>query len=66
MIENDLHQVYGFDIGEPGLLQARTGHWLRLRIIGLLSEPKTRIFRAFRDREEQQHRPRQGDDPEFD
>lgn len=32
-----MHQVYGLDIGEPGLLRRRTWRWLRIRILGLVS-----------------------------
>jgi hypothetical protein len=37
LIEADLHEVYGIDAGEPGLLRARSWRWLRARIFGLLS-----------------------------
>jgi hypothetical protein len=37
LIEADMHEVYGVDIGEPGLLEHRSGRWLRLRIEGLVS-----------------------------
>lgn len=36
LLEADLHQVYGVDVGEPGLLRARSWRWLRTRILGLL------------------------------
>ncbi|MET7333270.1 hypothetical protein [Nonomuraea sp. NPDC005650] len=45
--------MYGVDLGTPGLLRERTGPWLRTRIIGLFSEPSSRLFRTFRDRREQ-------------
>ncbi|OUC99347.1 hypothetical protein CA984_03665 [Streptosporangium minutum] len=48
LIEADLHQVYGVDLEQPGLLKARTGRWLRVRVLGLLADPKTRIFRVLR------------------
>lgn len=37
LIEADLHEVYGVDVGEPGLLDTRSWRWLRIRILGLLS-----------------------------
>jgi hypothetical protein len=37
LIEADLHEVYGVDVGAPGLLDDRTWRWLRVRILGLLS-----------------------------
>ncbi|GHH67635.1 hypothetical protein GCM10017673_14960 [Streptosporangium violaceochromogenes] len=52
MIEADLHQAYGVDLEEPGLLRARTGRWLRVRVLGLLADPRTRIFRVLRSERE--------------
>lgn len=37
LVEADLHEIYGLDIGAPGLLAARSWRWLRVRILGLLS-----------------------------
>ncbi|MGW6518540.1 hypothetical protein [Streptomyces sp. NPDC054962] len=37
LIEADLHEVYGVDVGAPGLLETRSWRWLRVRILGLLS-----------------------------
>lgn len=37
LVEADLHETYGLDIGAPGLLDARSWRWLRVRILGLLS-----------------------------
>jgi len=37
LIEADLHEVYGIDVGTPGLLRARSWRWLRVRILGLIS-----------------------------
>jgi hypothetical protein len=45
MIEADLHQVYGIDLDQPGLMRTRTWRWLRIRIAGLLAAD-TRIVRA--------------------
>ncbi|GAA4684495.1 hypothetical protein [Streptomyces youssoufiensis] len=46
LIECDLHEVYGIDLGEPGILRARPWRWLRLRILGLLSA-ESRLSRHF-------------------
>lgn len=64
-VEADLHQSYGVDLGQPGLLKQRTGHWLRVRVIGLLADPKTRLFRMFQARDEQPAVPGR-DDISFD
>ncbi|WP_275467860.1 hypothetical protein [Streptomyces noursei] len=32
-----MHEVYGLDLGVPGILRARSWRWLRVRILGLLS-----------------------------
>jgi hypothetical protein len=37
LVEADLHETYGVDVGAPGLLDTRSWRWLRLRILGLLS-----------------------------
>ncbi|MYX36723.1 MULTISPECIES: hypothetical protein [unclassified Streptomyces] len=37
LIEADLHEIYGIDIGAPGILTGRSWRWLRLRVYGLLS-----------------------------
>ncbi|MFE7017554.1 hypothetical protein ACFVAQ_45045 [Streptomyces sp. NPDC057651] len=37
LVEADLHEVYGIDVGAPGLLAERSWRWLRVRILGLLS-----------------------------
>ncbi|MFF3353386.1 hypothetical protein ACFYWN_12175 [Streptomyces sp. NPDC002917] len=37
LVEADLHEFYGVDVGAPGLLAARSWRWLRVRILGLLS-----------------------------
>jgi len=60
LIEADMHEHYGIDIAEPGLLERRSGRWLRVRILGLFSsatggaEPlRPRVARAlFPDEEE--------------
>lgn len=41
LVEADLHQVYGIDLDEPGILRARTWRWLRIRILGLFKIPPT-------------------------
>ena len=47
LVEADLHQVYGLDVGAPGLLRARSWRWLRVRVLGLLSAPDSRLPRHF-------------------
>jgi hypothetical protein len=37
LVEADLHETYGVDVGAPGLLETRSWRWLRVRIFGLLS-----------------------------
>ncbi|MFD9789622.1 hypothetical protein ACFWXK_01600 [Streptomyces sp. NPDC059070] len=37
LVEADLHEHYGIDLGAPGLLRARSWRWLRVRILALLS-----------------------------
>jgi hypothetical protein len=37
LVEADLQEFYGLDVGAPGLLAARSWRWLRVRILGLLS-----------------------------
>ncbi|MFF5142524.1 hypothetical protein ACFY6U_22815 [Streptomyces sp. NPDC013157] len=46
LIEADLHEIYGLDVGAPGLLDNRSWRWLRVRIFGLLSAD-SRINRLF-------------------
>jgi len=36
LIERDLHDVYGIDVGDPVLMSSRSWRWLRVRILGLL------------------------------
>ncbi|WAL94003.1 hypothetical protein [Streptomyces sp. Je 1-369] len=38
--------MYGIDLDTPGLMQARTWRWLRIRILGLLSA-ESRLSRHF-------------------
>jgi hypothetical protein len=60
LIEADMHEHYGIDIAEPGLLESRSGRWLRVRIKGLshvasggLVPVRSRLGRAlFPDKEE--------------
>lgn len=55
-----MHEHYGIDIAEPGLLESRSGRWLRVRIKGLshvasggLVPVRSRLGRAlFPDKEE--------------
>ncbi|KOX16575.1 hypothetical protein ADL06_33285 [Streptomyces sp. NRRL F-6491] len=44
IVEADLHETYGLDLGTPGLLQSRSWRWLRVRVLGLLST-ETRLAR---------------------
>lgn len=46
LVEADLHERYGLDVDQPGLLKTRTWRWLRVRIVGLLETGETRIARA--------------------
>lgn len=44
LVEADLHETYGIDFDAlPG---PRTWRWLRVRIVGLVASPDTRIARA--------------------
>lgn len=45
LIEADMQQVYGIDLATPGLLRARSWHWLEVRILGLLST-RSRVQRV--------------------
>lgn len=55
-----MHEHYGIDLAEPGLLEQRSGRWLRVRIAGLtavasggLVPVRSRLARAlFPDKEE--------------
>lgn len=40
-----MHQVYGIDLDDRRLLKARTWRWLRVRILGLVDDSETRLFR---------------------
>ncbi|XVU25812.1 hypothetical protein ACQPZJ_01770 [Actinoplanes sp. CA-054009] len=51
-VEADLHQVYGIDLDEPGLLRRRTWRWLEGKILGLL-DTKSRLSRALAPEPEQ-------------
>jgi hypothetical protein len=46
LVEADLHEVYGLDVGDDALMRARSWRWLRTRILGLLSAD-TRLCRHF-------------------
>jgi hypothetical protein len=37
LVELDFQEVYGIDLGEPGILRRRTWRWITLRVVGLLS-----------------------------
>jgi len=40
-----MNERYHVDLSEPGLLERRTGRWLRVRILGLLAV-ESRLFAA--------------------
>lgn len=46
MVENDLHEVYGIDVGDKQLMHDRSWRWLRVRVLGLVWEPGTRLQRV--------------------
>ncbi|TGB03325.1 hypothetical protein E2651_25375 [Streptomyces sp. MZ04] len=46
LIEADLHEIYGLDVGDRRLMRARSWRWLRVRILGLLSA-ESRLSRHF-------------------
>jgi hypothetical protein len=47
LVEADLHETYGVDVGDRRLLRARSWRWLRVRVLGLLSAPDSRLARHF-------------------
>jgi len=51
LVQLDMHQTYGIDMGDRDLLRSRSWPWLRLRVVGLVSEPGTRLQRALRPSE---------------
>lgn len=52
LVELDFAQVYGIDLGEPGLLDRRSWRWITLRLHGLLST-KSRVQRVLNPTPEQ-------------
>lgn len=46
LVEADLHETYGLDIGDAELLANRSWRWLRVRLIGLVYGSETRLSRA--------------------
>ena len=40
-----MHEHYGIDVSEPGLLEQRSARWLRVRLVGLLTV-ESRLRRA--------------------
>lgn len=54
MVEADLHECYGLDVGDETLMATRSWRWLRARIVGLLAAD-TRITRLFTPQEEVAH-----------
>lgn len=48
LLELDMQQYLGVDLGDPAVRHGRTMRWLRLRISGLaLSTPGSRLQRQF-------------------
>ncbi|WP_431892976.1 hypothetical protein [Micromonospora haikouensis] len=45
LVEADLHDRYGVDVDNRGLMRRRSWRWLEVRILGLLSAD-TRLNRA--------------------
>jgi len=45
MVEADLHETFGVDVGDRQLMRARSWRWLQTRIFGLLNAD-TRLHRA--------------------
>jgi hypothetical protein len=41
-----MHQMYGIDLDDGVLLRARTWRWLKVRILGLLDDQESRLFRV--------------------
>lgn len=48
-----MQEFYHLDLSEPGLLEARSGRWLKTRLQGLFIID-SRITRAFRPAEEKE------------
>lgn len=46
LIEADLHEFYGIDLGDRALLRSRSWRWLWVRIVGLLSVESGRLRRT--------------------
>ena len=46
LLEADMHEVYGIDVSEPGVLSGHSGRWLSRRIAGLLSTEESRLRRT--------------------
>lgn len=38
-MQQDLHEVYGIDTGDPDLLTSRSWAWLSTRVRGLINHP---------------------------
>jgi len=53
LVEADMHEIYGIDLGDRSLLQSRTWRWLFVRLVGLLST-ECRIQRVLNPTPEQQ------------
>jgi hypothetical protein len=53
LIEQDLHQYFGIDVGDPDLLANRSWRWLRTRIVGCLGVYRGRTAQHFAPPERQ-------------
>ena len=42
----DFQEHYHVDLSQPGLLDRRSGRWLRMRIVGLMGMEGSRLRRA--------------------
>ncbi|BCJ64153.1 hypothetical protein [Polymorphospora rubra] len=49
LLEADMHEVYGVDLEDRGLLRSRSWRWWKVRVQGLLAAD-TRLHRALSPR----------------
>ncbi len=45
VIDVDMHAVYGIDVEDDALMSARSGSWLRARVLGVVADTRTRSHR---------------------
>lgn len=43
LIEADMQDIYHIDLSEPGLLTQRSARWLKVRILGLAGNSRSRL-----------------------